>query len=622
MPLDASQFLLPGFGGDPGQGLSNLANTIYSRNMQRERLQLAKEGRRQEAGNFLKGYLDPKQYLTGTAYDPVVNTSLQAALAKGSALAQQGADIPTLLTALGPDMLNVSNYTSKAQVINKQLKDGIAQMERNGIKGVDFERVYNRAQRAAFHAIDPKTGQESLKHPDDISTATDYIQQAIQEHPDEVMTGGDMEAYAKSQATQKSLRDIQQYDAGGKKTSSRVHLIAPQSFVPEVDDNGVTTAMVPKHEVATDGGQPLMHTFIDASGKETKAPVRLLDEGEFDNMVQSKPLIANYLMGQVKKHWPEYEGGAPYDPNSAEAKRVARAYAYDELKRHSTTAIENVEIQGKPSAAQVQLHVFGGREQQARDRAFGAAEGKAQAGDEGLTPAKPLNAVETTNKIFNNDPDYLTGEAKTIKVGGKEHHAIDVTSAYQGGVLRFGHGENQTYGKVYYDPKDRTLITEDKEGKQEAHSESEMGDFMKKIAGPNKLNAYAVDRLQARGGYKNGRYGKPADASGVTNAIDQQVSAARTAKVSKAVDELATNGKGSGLKGVQSPIGEITDAGETGYFSTGKYYIDAKGADGKTVTRKFKNKEELQAFLQQGAAVQPAPAVTKPSTAKPKAILD
>src|ERR1700743_1965874 len=97
MALNASEFVVPGFGGNPGDALTALSNRLWMRNMQTERLALAQEQKREQAGNFLREYLNPKQYLTGSLYDPVVNAQLQRTMQHGAELAAQGADIPTIL---------------------------------------------------------------------------------------------------------------------------------------------------------------------------------------------------------------------------------------------------------------------------------------------------------------------------------------------------------------------------------------------------------------------------------------------------------------------------------------------------------------------------------------------
>jgi hypothetical protein len=156
-------------------------------------------------------------------------------------------------------------------------------------------------------------------------------------------------------------------------TKNKVHLVGQDFLVPDVDAKGVTTGLVPKYETAHDGGKPLMHTFTDAKGVKTEAPVRVLDEGTFDNMLQRDPSIADHIKGVVKAHIGEYkdENGQPLDIGSPKAKLVARAIAYDELNRRKKASIEQAQIDNKPSAAQVHVNLYGDKENEYRDRERG-----------------------------------------------------------------------------------------------------------------------------------------------------------------------------------------------------------------------------------------------------------
>lgn len=600
MPLNASEFVLPGFGGNAGEGLNGLSQKLWMRNIQTERLKIAQEGKREQAGNFLKDYLNPEHYLSGTQYDPVTTQSLGAIMQRASEMAAQGADIPTLLQAVGPDVAKVSEYTQKAKVVKAQLENGVKQMRESGVKGVDFQKAYDRAQRLAFHSVDPATGKESLKSPTDVDPSIDYLQQAIVDHPDEVMNGGDIQAYAKALPMQKTLADIKQYDAGGGVNSSRVHLVAPKTFVPEVNDDQVTTGMVPRHEIFTDNGKPVMHPFTNAKGETTQAPVRMLDEGDFDAMTHEKPLIANYLMGEVKKHWPDYEGNKPYDPHSPEVKRIARAYAYDELNRGTGANIENAEVVGKPSAQQVMMHLYGGLEQRAYDRAYGSAEGRYDANVDGLVPGK-ANTVDALHQIAMRNPDFMHGDMS--EQNGKA--VMDVSTMLPGAKLKYGPGAHDQYQNVFFDPKGQTFLLK-KAGKNSPLEEiglKDLPNLLYKVAQPNKVpggGSYARKSL-AQWGYANGKY----STSGEAPDLEQSMNDEKANKVKEALDVFQQGGEKKippALQDLHTPDGvlqKIETNGFTRLFGNQKYEITLQGADGKKKSKQFPTREAMETYLKQ-----------------------
>lgn len=609
LDVSAGQFILPR-GTDAAENTVRVGQTLIQQKMLKDRrdqmLAQQQEAKRNTAGKFLESYLDPKQYLTGTQYDPAIAQKLQAAKMTGAQLASQGADIPSIMQALGPALQETSDYSSKAQLINKQADDMIKKMKENGYKGYDYATLKDQALTSAFHQTDPATGKDmGLKHASDIDTDTNWVMKTIQDNPGAVTNAGDFDAFAKESPMQKTLTDQTFYDKRGGMTKGKVHLIGQNWLTPEIDKNGAITDLVPKYDHANDGGEELQHTFTDGSGKETKAPIRLLDEGTFDSMMSQKKGAADYIRGQVMQHLKEYNdnSGQNIDLNSPKAKLVARAIAYDELNRRKSPSIENAAIYDKPSAAQVQLTLNGSKYDQAYDKTQARLDAESDAGVGPGSKVKPLNVAQTTNEIFNNNPDYIKG--KPTNIDG--HQAIDVTGSYQGAEFRFGHGEQEAYDKVYYDPQRRVLITQDKMGNKEEHKESDMPDFLQKVAGANKLNPSAIPKYLSAGGYSKGKYGKPGDASGAI----QDLNKADEQEKTKALDELFTNGKGTALKGMKTPAGKIEEAGERGWYQSGKYYIKVKGADGQLNTKTFNSKTEMQQYLNSAPAPAAAPAPAK-----------
>jgi hypothetical protein len=136
MPLN-----LQGFVTEPNQwaGLYQAANQLEKRQARADQLALQQQTKRNAAGTFLQNYLDPKDYLSGTQFDPLILQGLQEAKQQGARLVASGADSPTLMMALGPMVNKLTKYTTNAKNINKQVDEQIKLMKDSGEIGYDFK---------------------------------------------------------------------------------------------------------------------------------------------------------------------------------------------------------------------------------------------------------------------------------------------------------------------------------------------------------------------------------------------------------------------------------------------------------------------------------------------------
>lgn len=372
MPLDLSNWVTPE---NKFEGLNMAAATAERSNERAQSLKLQQEAKKNASATFLTNVLDKKDYLSGTPQDPNINEGLTQVMQQGMALAAKGVDNATLYQALAPAINKISTYSTNAKLANQNIKDGLGKLK--AYPGYNQEALEEEAKNAAFFDTDPTTGKRTLKSPDKIDPNGNWIGQAIQNAPDKVTTSAGLDAFADKAPLNKTLSDVTQYTPTGGMTKNKVHLIGQDFLVPDVDEKGVTTGLVPKYEIAHDGGKPLMHTFTDAKGNQSQAPVRVLDEGTFDNMLQRDPSIADHIKGLVQQHIGEYkdENGQPLDIGSPRAKLVARALAYDELNRRKKSSIEQAQIDNKPSAAQVHVNLYGDKETEYRNRERGIREG-------------------------------------------------------------------------------------------------------------------------------------------------------------------------------------------------------------------------------------------------------
>ncbi len=607
--ISESQFVLPS-GADASQNAAKVGQLIWSRNMAKQRLEEAKEAKRDTAGKFLESYLDPKHYLTGSEYDPVVTSKLNGIMQKASGMAQQGADIPSLLMAIGPDVSDVSQYSAKAKYIDQSIKDNLTKLK--DYKGYNQDAILEEAKKMAFHEIDPKTGgYGALKDINKVDPSMNFVQEAIKAHPERTTTGAGIENFINTVPMSDYQKSVQTAYGGRTKTAT-YEAKHPFYMGLQKEDNGQVSVDKNGNPVGLDVNSELAH---GDDGKPIADPAtggayRVAAKDDYQTIMHLHPDIADNMRGEVKKAFQDAGKDMPAE-GSQQWELMARHILYSELKHNDKSHFKTVEQQ-KESSPVMKMEMGQSYIDMLRNESRARKEGNLEAQDEaGISPKqKPLNVAQTTNEIFNNNPDYLNGDA--TKVNGRR--VIDVTGSYQGAAMRFGHGDKEEYDKVYYDPAKRVLITQDKDFNIAEHKESEMPQFLQKIAGANKINPASIQQTLAKGGFKNGVYSKPADASSISDNLQQQ----DVDEKRKALDDFFTSGKADGLKKLDTPEGHISDAGEQGIFSKGKYYLKVKSKDGKEAEKVFGTKKQLENYVL-GEEANPSTApVAAPATSSDK----
>lgn len=614
MALDVSNFIVK----QPDwSGITHAADQLERNRYRDQELQNQKNIRKQAGLTYFNNAIDEKALHTGTAVDPLITTGISQAKQQAYKMFEAGADAPTVMMATAPLLSKINRYSSVAQTVNKQADDTIAKLKADGHVGYDLDKLKDEALKSALYDADPKTGQLTL-NPDKADPNTNYVLQTIKDNPEKVTNTEAFDQFADKSKTNKTLSDVTQYTPTGGSTKMRAHLIAPDWAVPETDAKGVTTGFVPKHDIALEQGQPLIHNFKDAQGNETKAPVRLLDEKIFDQGMT--PAMQDYIRGQVKQHLQEYQtkGGDEIPLNSPKAKLIGRAIAYDMLNTPTRLphSIESAEIQGKPSPQEIKLNIGGSPDKLAELSKFEQAQKlKGAYSVPGAGKAVKTNAVEAIGKVFNNDPTFTSGE--TTNVDGKS--VIDVTPFMPGGGLKHGRGDDDKFGSIYYDPKERSLLVERNGKDAQGVKTSEMqhipeknaGQFMMRIAEANGVRPEVAAETISKMGYKNGQFTQAAQSGAavqrVQKAGEEQAAATEkdtTQKVDKALDtdtEPALNQ----LKGLQTKDGVINKVERRGistWVGRDRYSVELNTPDGKTKTVTFSDKPALQTYLKQQKA--------------------
>lgn len=492
-------------------GLYKMADSLNEQTLRKQSLAAQQSNKRGAAGAFLQSYLDPKDYMSGTAYDPMILQGLQEAMQQGSKLAMAGADAPTLMMTLGPMVNRLTTYSTNAKNINKQVDDAINNMKADKQEGYDWAALKRESLQNAFFKTD-ESGKPVLD-PTKADPSIDWVQKAIQDSPEKVTTPEAFDLYAKNAQVNKTLKDIVTMDPMGRKVQTKAHLIAQNYLTPEYNDDKTIKDFVPYHDLATEKGSPLYHVFDDGKGGKTKAQVRLLDEKIFDSL---RPGQINYIRGLVKQHLKEYQDatGQVITENSPQAKLVARALAYDELNKPTRKA-KNIEFvhkdQYSPQEVTLNVHSTDKYQETERKTAESRKLGRLDAGGE--TP----NALQAIGRVFNGDPEYSVGQL----IDKHSKKVIDITDKIPGGGLKHGRGQDFEYGGIYFDPKARALIVE-KEVKDkfsmksttaETIPENQIGQFLQKIAESNGISYPQVRRLLDEMGYKGGKFTKAVDNS-------------------------------------------------------------------------------------------------------------
>lgn len=595
--ISEGQFVIPQ--SNVGHELMALSQTMYQRNMANQRLDLAREQKRQEAGNFIEKATDPEHFGTGTVYDPVINQTLNGIRQQAVDLAQKGADIPTIMQQIGPGMNKVNQYYTAAKTVNKQIDDQVKAMHENKMDlGYKLADAKAGALKSALMQQD-KDGNWVLQDPANINLSKNYLSQEITDHPELYTTNEALEDYAKNSPKSTRMDAVTNVDKNLRTNKTSVKVTGANWETPEQDADG-KIQMVPKYDHATDGGQVLTHTV---DGKEE--PIRLMDEGAFDQMMANKPGAADFIKGQVRIHAGEYKdaNGKPLDMSSPQAKLIARGIAYKELANAGNSTVSTIEQAGKPTGAEINLHYYGNDEDRSYNREIGKGYADWQLQQEGKKVPKGAekeNTIQSLIKVYNNDPSYMDGP--TAKVDGVP--VVDITGKLPKAEIRWGHGEKDAYSHAYWDPAGRQLIMQKKDNvTYEKIPEGQAGQFFGRIAEANGVPIAAIKPALQSGGWTGGRFTSAGAAPDVAGRANSEASAARSAKVSKGLEKLdtdETNGP-TELKGVDVPGGKIDKIDIRGNFRTtfgaDKYSMDIKGADGKITTQTFKDKSALHQFL-------------------------
>jgi hypothetical protein len=579
---------LSGFQNKPQEfgGLYQVADTIQKRKYREDQLAQQQEGKRLATTKFLTDYLDPKERLTGTNYDPEIVKQFDALLGEGATLAAKGASTPDIMMALGPKVNKLNEYSTKAKLINQQIKQSSERLK--GYGGYNIGALEDEAKKRAFYGDDGK-----LKDISTIDPNTDWVTEATQKNPELVTTGAGLDQFVNKTPSATYERTYQTAYAGRTKNTkyTATHpfwedLATDEKGNVAVDATGTPIGLdVVGTTMVGDDNKPIINP-------DTKKPYQVMDKGHFTAIMQHNPDVADYVRGQVNRHFKE--AGAQQMPaeGSPQWEMMARSILRDELKTRSKSSFKTIDKQSE-TGARVKVEIAQNPEMLQATKDYYESTRK-EGGTGGKVP-KTTTYADVLTGIMNNEPDYSSGDI--VDVGGKK--VVDITPM----VPDLKYSNDQVYKKVYRDPTKNSLIVEKQNGDKQEVPESKVFQFMKTLSGYNNLNPEYIRKTMEEGGFDGGKFNK-AKPSGFTQQLQQAEQTQREAQAKK-LSEFESSGKVSEIKdfeGKATKDGTIEKIDKTSAFNLmSDYYIKFNNGSEK----KFKNKSELAAYLkQQGGSQQ------------------
>lgn len=614
--LDLSGFNTPeqSFG-----GLYRAADTVQKQRKEDQEMALQKQGRQAATSKFLADYLDPKDHLTGTNYDPQIVGGFNTILQQAQQLASKGASTPDIMMAIGPSVNKLNQYSVTAKQIDQTIKGQLQKLK--PYSGYNLEALETEAKKQAFYGADGK-----LKDLSTVDPNQDYVSMAAKNSPELVTTSKGLDDFiAKTPMNESSMTATTAY--GGRTQQNTFDAKFHDWMTPQKDDKG---------NIATDeNGMVLPMTvkgtaMLDDNNKpivnpQTGKPFIAIDNGYFQKVMQHNPDVADFIRGEVNKSF-KSAGAKEIPPeHSPQWDMMARHILADELQNRDHSVLKSRDIQ-KESAQAIKIDIAQNPDQLDAIARFNAAQrgtGEYAIYNPKAGKAVKTNAVEAIGKVFNNDPLYLSGDHTELTKDGKPigRNVVDVTDFLPGGGLKSGRGDNDAYKGIYYDPAKRSLLVTKQDRVKgpdgvkaedlEEIPESKAGIFMTRIAAANGVDPEKVSDILTKLGYKGAKFNNASQPGNIPAALNQE----HQNKVETALKDE----KYGELKGIQTADGTIQKVNDRYIRSSlpnilggtdDKFSVDIKGKDGKTTTKYFKDKEALTDYIKGGST---APAASTPA---------
>jgi hypothetical protein len=278
---------------------------------QKRREDEVKAGKTAASVRYFTNYLDPKDYYTGTKFDPVNNKMLGDALAQAYDLANKGASEAEISTAIMPLVGKINKYTTAGKTYSEQKKEILSRAGK--IEGIDADALSDAMDRIAF-----PTNERGEVDVDKFNPNENYADRALREG--DVYTNKAIDSFVSKAGKETMLESLKVRDSRGGIRSTKAKVTMPSFMMREESPTGEHIDFVPKYDIATDGDSAIMHNF-----GQQEAAVRMVTDDVFNSL---PPQAKAYFVQEVRKL---SKGQTPI--NSVQAYNLAKAIAYDELKQ-------------------------------------------------------------------------------------------------------------------------------------------------------------------------------------------------------------------------------------------------------------------------------------------------
>ena len=409
------------------RGLYNLGDNFEKENSRKREDENRAAAKQAGLSTYMQGFLDPKEYLTGTVHDPHITKRLSEIMMKGMDLAKmKGMDNATLYAALSPEINKITKESLNIREIERRRKEAEGILK--GQKGIDLAKVNDRIRRRAYYNEDG-----SLK--DDLSSidpTLDYADEVLRN--DDVYTPEGMDELLAKAGKNSRILDTRITDANKGSRRTKLQISSPEFMQPVIENGTFQNRFEPRFQVATDNRKPIEEVVIDevtrtpklgSNGQPLKRPVKMVTNGDWDMLLGNKS-VAPYLRQEVRRYAKEHG----VDPKSTQAENFGRALAWkmlDNSSKGSSNFSEVVEQKAAPIVGNNNNGSgSGGSSQNAIIRdVYNEIDGKLKKGAGMFRKGETTPAGDTyrlpVNELSNSAQEVILKQLKEITRGEIEH---------------------------------------------------------------------------------------------------------------------------------------------------------------------------------------------------------
>ena len=172
---EVSNFIIPESDLRP---IYKLGDNLERKRQRQEQQDQYSKANQAALGKMLMDYADPKEYLSGSPYDPQITKGFLDILQEGRNLIMnnKGLTSDMLMTALAPKVNQLSQYAQAAKVIKQGIDKRIGEIGENS--GYDKAKLGEEARKYAWIGQDGK-----LKDISSLDPSTDAVAGVVQERP-------------------------------------------------------------------------------------------------------------------------------------------------------------------------------------------------------------------------------------------------------------------------------------------------------------------------------------------------------------------------------------------------------------------------------------------------------